>query len=41
MDTVQILLIAVGLTAMLGMGIVVFSGPSTDKESQRRLQSLR
>lgn len=41
MDTTQILLIAVGLTVMLAMGVLAFVGPSPDKESARRLQSLR
>ena len=41
MDTVQLLLIAVGLTVMLAMGAIAFAGPSPEKESQRRLQSLR
>ena len=41
MDIVQILLIAVGVTALLAIGVLAFAGPSPEKESQRRLQSLR
>ena len=38
---VQLLLICGGLMALLVMGYALMSGPSTSKESQRRLQSLR
>ncbi|MFC4294547.1 type II secretion system F family protein [Novosphingobium tardum] len=37
----QLLLIAGGLTLVLFLGYSAFAGPSTSKESQRRLQALR
>jgi tight adherence protein B len=41
MSLVQILLIAFGLTATLGLIAAAFSGPSVSKEAARRLQTLR
>ena len=41
MSLVQILLIAFGLTATLGLIALAFSGPSVAKESARRLQAVR
>lgn len=41
MDTVQILLIGLGLLALLGMAALALGGPNPQKESTRRLQSLR
>src|SRR5205085_10020312 len=41
MSLVQILLIAFGLTAALGVAVMAFVGPSAAKESARRLQAVR
>ena len=41
MSLFQLLLIAFGLTAVVGLVAVAFSGPSASKESARRLQALR
>ncbi|HEX8057734.1 MAG TPA: type II secretion system F family protein [Novosphingobium sp.] len=41
MSLIQILLIALGLTATLGLVAYAFSGPSVAKESARRLQAVR
>lgn len=41
MSPVQILLIAFGLTAVIGLLAMAFAGPSTTKESARRLQAVR
>jgi len=41
MSLFQLLLIAFGLTAVVGLIAVAFSGPSASKESARRLQALR
>jgi tight adherence protein B len=41
MSLIQMLLIAFGLTATLGLVAVAFSGPSVSKEAARRLQTLR
>src|SRR4051812_48056666 len=41
MSLVQILLIAFGLTAAIGLVAFAFAGPSAAKESARRLQTLR
>jgi tight adherence protein B len=41
MDLIQILLIAFGLTASLGLVALAFSGASATKESARRLETLR
>ena len=41
MSFAQILLVTVGLTMLLGLLFVVFSGPSPSKESARRLQNIR
>jgi tight adherence protein B len=41
MSLVQLLLVAFGLTATLGLVAAAFTGPSAAKESARRLQTLR
>jgi tight adherence protein B len=41
MDSLQIVLIGLGAAALLGIAALVLSGPNPDKESSRRLQSLR
>jgi tight adherence protein B len=41
MSLVQLLLVAFGLAATLGLVVVAFSGPSATKEGARRLQTLR
>jgi tight adherence protein B len=41
MSLVQILLIAFGLTAVIALVAVAFNGPSSAKESARRLQAVR
>ncbi len=41
MSLFQLLLIAFGLTAAIGLVAAAFSGPSASKESARRLQALR
>ena len=41
MSLIQMLLIAFGLTATLGLVAAAFSGPSVSKEAARRLQTLR
>lgn len=41
MDTLQIVLIGLCALALLGIAALVLAGPSPDKESSRRLQSVR
>lgn len=41
MNVMQILLVAVGMTAVIGLVWAAFAGPSPDKESSRRLKSVR
>ncbi len=41
MSIIQLLLIAVGLLALMGIGYTLVAGPSPAKASQRRLQQLR
>jgi tight adherence protein B len=41
MDLIQLLLIAFGLTASLGIVVFAFNGPSATKEGARRLETLR
>ena len=41
MDITQLVLLAGGLLGLMIIGVVLFSGKSPDKESQRRLQAVR
>ena len=41
MQTVQLLLLAIGVLALCGLGYVAFAGPSAGKATQRRLQQVR
>ncbi|TCM19426.1 tight adherence protein B [Novosphingobium sp. PhB165] len=41
MNVMQLLLVAVGLTAVIGLVWAALAGPSPDKESARRLKSVR
>jgi tight adherence protein B len=41
MPTMPLIIVAAGLMVLLVIGMMVFSGPSLGKESQRRLQALR
>lgn len=41
MDIISLILIASGLTALMVLGYLLFSGPSLSKASQRRLQAVR
>ncbi|WP_395331672.1 type II secretion system F family protein [Novosphingobium sp. BL-8H] len=41
MNVMQLILVAVGLIAVIGLVLAAFSGPSPTKESSRRLKSVR
>lgn len=41
MNVMQLVLVMIGLLAVVGLVIAAFSGPSPDKESSRRLKSVR